>query len=49
MVLKYSESQVRLTEEVLKKKLNITSLGHRKEMLRHLEALLRARKAFLKH
>ena len=48
-MLKYWEWQVRLTEEALKKKLNITSLGHRKEMLRHLEALLRARKAFLKH
>jgi len=40
---------VRLSEEILKKKLQVTSLGHRKELVRHLDALLRARKAFLMH
>lgn len=40
---------LRLTEDVLKKKLHVTSLGHRKELMRHLDSLLRARKAFLKY
>ena len=40
---------LRMTEEALKKKLHVTSLGHRKDMLRHLDTLLRARKAYLKH
>ena len=40
---------LRMTEEALKKKLHVTSLGHRKDMLRHLHTLLRARKAYLKH
>ena len=39
---------MRVSEDVLKKKLNVTSLGHRKEIMRHLDALLRARKAYLK-
>jgi hypothetical protein len=39
---------MRVSEDVLKKKLNVTSLGHRKEIMRQLDALLRARKAYLK-
>jgi hypothetical protein len=40
---------LRVTEDMLKKKYHVTSLGHRKEMLRHLDALIRGRKAWLKH
>ena len=40
---------VRLTEDVLKKKLHVSSLGHRKQIVKHIDALIRARKAFLKH
>eukprot|EP00802_Teleaulax_amphioxeia_P005597 Tamp_05601.p1 GENE.Tamp_05601~~Tamp_05601.p1 ORF type:complete len:940 (+),score=261.82 Tamp_05601:61-2820(+) len=39
---------MRVSEDVLKKKLHVRSLGHRKEIMRHLDALLRARKAYLK-
>jgi hypothetical protein len=37
-----------LNEESLKNKLGVMSLGHRKEMMRQIQALLEGRKNFLK-